>query len=436
MSTAIDRPENKTTSDNSVTGESDPVVVAKGFRLVENKAAQSADMYIYDDIGPAWAGMVSAKGVVQALAGLGEVKTINVRINSPGGDVFEGLGIYNALKANGAKIVVHIDGMAFSAASFIAMVGDEINIAENGMMMVHEGSAMVWGKSKDMTDMAGILDQINSQIVGTYVSRTGRDTAEVAKMVADETWMTAAEALDNKFVTKITPNKAVSASANATKFAKFTNKIPDWVAATMLVTSNHVIDKPKESLIVTEPVIAPAVTTPVVANSTATPTPAASTAVATPAAPVTAPAVTALESAVANAPGVTINMAAPVAPAAPVTPPVDVVAIQNAAKLAERTRSAEIRAICKMAGCPDSADEFIALDNVTPQDVRNRMFDVLCSKNPPVGPNGHGAASGAEAPSADAKYKAEYEANIAVHNQLGTTFEQFVAVRKEQDAKK
>lgn len=173
----------------------------KGFHIVDAKDSKSADIYFYDVIG--WDGN-TANEVVRRLANL-EAETLNVRINSPGGLVFEGFAIYNALVAHKASIKVFIDGLAASIASVIAMAGDEITMAENAMMMVHQPSAFVGGNSKKLRQQAEVLDQLENNIVDIYVKRTGIEKAEMSKMIADgkETWMNATEAKEKNFATAV-----------------------------------------------------------------------------------------------------------------------------------------------------------------------------------------------------------------------------------------
>jgi ATP-dependent Clp protease protease subunit len=171
----------------------------KGFNIVCAKDSKAADIYFYDVIG--WDGN-TANEVVRRLAAL-DVDVMNVRINSPGGLVFEGFAIYNALIAHKATIKVFIDGLAASIASIIAMAGDEITMAENAMMMVHQPSVIVGGTSKKLRQQADVLDQLEENIVNIYVDRTGMKKDDVVAMIADgkETWMNAKDAVEKKFAT-------------------------------------------------------------------------------------------------------------------------------------------------------------------------------------------------------------------------------------------
>lgn len=157
------------------------------------------ELLIYDEIGPSWAGMVSAESVTQALKSIGNVSTIVVRINSPGGDVFEGFAIYNVLRRTGAKIVVEVDGLAASAASLIAMAGDKIRMAQNSMMMIHNSWIIATGNRAELAKTIGILEKVDANLRQTYAARTGLSESAVGKMLDAETWLTADEALEKGF---------------------------------------------------------------------------------------------------------------------------------------------------------------------------------------------------------------------------------------------
>src|SRR5262245_27525916 len=108
--------------------------------------AEEAEVYIYEDVGSGWFGGVSAKQFADDLRALGQVQTINVHINSAGGEVFDGVAIYHTLVQHPARVVSHVDGLAASIASVIAMAGDEIRITEAGMFMIHNARGGVVGE--------------------------------------------------------------------------------------------------------------------------------------------------------------------------------------------------------------------------------------------------------------------------------------------------
>lgn len=150
---------------------------------------------------------------------------IVVRINSGGGYVMEGLAIFNALaeaKAAGRKVTVYIDGLAASMASVIAMVGEEIRMADNALFMIHNPWDVAMGDATQLRQAADRLDQVRDQLVGIYHGRTGLTTSVLTAMMNAETWMNAAQALENKFITEIVETSTAQASAikpvNISKF--------------------------------------------------------------------------------------------------------------------------------------------------------------------------------------------------------------------------
>lgn len=172
-------------------------------------APNAAEISIYDEIGM-WG--VTAKQFISDLKALGDVKDITVSINSPGGSVFDGLTIYNALRASGANVTVKVMGIAASIASIIAMAGKKIIMPENSFMMIHNPLNVIYGNADDMREMADILDKVGSSLVATYVARTGKSEEEVKALMDAETYMTAAEAKELGFADEVIP--AVEAKAS------------------------------------------------------------------------------------------------------------------------------------------------------------------------------------------------------------------------------
>jgi ATP-dependent Clp endopeptidase proteolytic subunit ClpP len=154
--------------------------------------AKGAEIVIYDEIG---AFGTPAKAFLDELKALGPVAELTVRINSPGGSVFDGVAIYNALKRHDAAITVWIDGIAASIASMIAMAGDEVVMPENAMLMLHDPSGLVMGTATDMRAMAEALDRMKAGMVAAYRDKSGRDDAEIEALLRDETWLSAQEAV-------------------------------------------------------------------------------------------------------------------------------------------------------------------------------------------------------------------------------------------------
>jgi ATP-dependent Clp protease, protease subunit len=155
------------------------------------QAKGAAEIVIYDEIG---AFGIPAKAFLDELKALGPVAELTLRINSPGGSVFDGVAIYNALERHGAAITVWIDGLAASIASMIAMAGDEVVMPENAMLVLHDPSGMVMGTAQDMRATADALDKMKAGMVAAYRAKSGRDDAEIEALMAAETWLSAQEA--------------------------------------------------------------------------------------------------------------------------------------------------------------------------------------------------------------------------------------------------
>lgn len=176
---------------------------------------KSAELYLYGAIGfDPWDDAITLSSFAAQLRDLGDVESIDLHINSPGGDVFEGVAIGNLLTQHKARKNVYIDGLAASIASVIAMSGDEIYIAENAAMMIHNAWGISIGDHRDMLDTADLLERLDGQIARTYAARTGRKDSTFRKLMADETWFTGQEAVDAKLATKVMPAKKAAALAD------------------------------------------------------------------------------------------------------------------------------------------------------------------------------------------------------------------------------
>lgn len=158
------------------------------------------ELLIYSDIGENWMGDgVSAKSIKDQLDGFSGA--LDVRINSGGGDVFDGFAIYNLISQYEGETTVYIDGLAASAASVIAMAGDNIVMSENALMMIHDPWTMTVGAADDIRKTADLLDKVKSSIVTTYHTQTGIDSDEISAMMSAETWLTADESIERGFAT-------------------------------------------------------------------------------------------------------------------------------------------------------------------------------------------------------------------------------------------
>lgn len=174
----------------------------KNYLNKENK--KEADLLLYGVIGEdGFWGEVTAKDFANELKESEDAETINVRINSPGGDVFAGQAIYSMLKRCKSKIVVYIDGLAASIASLVAMAGETVIMPKNSMMMIHKPWTFVAGNANDMRQTAETLDKVEKSILTAYVDKTGLNEDEISKLLEAETWLNATEAKEKGFCDEI-----------------------------------------------------------------------------------------------------------------------------------------------------------------------------------------------------------------------------------------
>lgn len=163
-----------------------------------------AEILLYEPIGKdIWGDGIGAKDFAVDLKSLGDVACLNIRINSPGGSVFEGLAIYNLLLAHPAEKKCYIDGVAASIASVIAMAGHSIIMPDNALMMIHDPTALVIGSSEDMRKMADVLDKTKQSLMTAYKTKCTCTDEKLMQMMTDETWLSAQEALDCGLATEI-----------------------------------------------------------------------------------------------------------------------------------------------------------------------------------------------------------------------------------------
>lgn len=304
-------------------------------------AASSAEILIYDEIG---AFGVSAKQFAEDLKALGAVTTITLRINSPGGSVFDGIAIYNALKRHTARKVVTIDGLAASIASVVAMAGDEIVMPENAMLMIHDPSGVVIGTAPDMRAMADALERIKGGLVAAYRDKTGKPETVIQQLMAEETWMTAAEAVALGFADRVEKPVRIAASFDLARFRRPPEAV---LAAFGTAASSNEQEK----------------------TMTDTPDPAG-----TPAAP-------------------------PAADSSPATPP-DPAAIEARARAQALAYAREVAEVCALAGEPGRAAAFLA--KATPiDDVRRALIEARAAADAASAIDGHREPRAAAEPPAD-----------------------------------
>lgn len=185
----------------------------KSWYEIKNKA-DKAEIWIYEMIGVDWwtGEGITAKDFQKDLAKIKD-KQIDLHINSPGGDVFDGTAIYNLLKQHPSTITTYIDGLAASIASVIALAGDTVNMAENATFMVHQPLAMTIGNEDDHQKTLDILHTIGGSIAKTYMAKTEKPENEIRQMMRDETWLDSDGALEAGFIDEITDKIDMAACA-------------------------------------------------------------------------------------------------------------------------------------------------------------------------------------------------------------------------------
>lgn len=208
----------------------------------------AAEIYIYDEIGY-WG--VTAKDFANDLKEYKSSDIINLRINSPGGSVTDGIAIYNLLKSHSAKINVQIDGLAASMASTIAMAGDTITMPENALMMIHNPWGYATGDSEEMRKTADVLDKMKKALLSAYSQKTGLNDADIDELMTAETWMTGGEAVEMGFADQVTDEIKLAASFDPEKLNQFKNQ------SILKPLTTAVSTKPKEVKMTTKTKAAP-----------------------------------------------------------------------------------------------------------------------------------------------------------------------------------
>lgn len=198
----------------------------KRWYKIEQKGKE-ATIYIYDEIGM-WG--VEAKEFATSLALVKDFDKITLLINSPGGDVFQGMAIYNALLTVKDKLEAHVMGLAASISSIILMAAPKRIIHKGAMVMVHNPSAGTYGRAEELRKTATLLDQIAEQMVSIYVDATGLPEDEVKALLDEEAWMSSERAFEKGFVTEIDQEEAAASLQK-----KYVSKFHNLPAAVVIV---------------------------------------------------------------------------------------------------------------------------------------------------------------------------------------------------------
>lgn len=180
----------------------------KNWYQIKNRSAGVVDISLHDEIG-LWG--VSAADFIADLRTHSDVSVINLSVHSPGGNVLDGLAMYNALSQHPAKVYGQVEGIAASAASFVLMAADTISMPEDAFIMIHNAHGGVMGDADDMREMADVVEKLQNSIINIYHKRTGADVGVLAEMMKAETWMNAADALEIGFIDTISESIDVAA---------------------------------------------------------------------------------------------------------------------------------------------------------------------------------------------------------------------------------
>lgn len=184
---------------------------------VEN-GPKNAEIYLFDEIGCSIFGGVSAKDFTEAFEKVKDAQKITLRINSPGGSFFDGLAIYNVLKKHKARLTVSVEGLAASAASFIALAGSRVEMAESSFLMIHDAHAVASGNAAGFRKMAENLDEFSGQIAAIYAGKTGKPAEYWRDLMADDYWISSEKAVDLGLVDYVNKDLKVAASLDPERY--------------------------------------------------------------------------------------------------------------------------------------------------------------------------------------------------------------------------
>ena len=190
------------------------------YSIKAESSNEVADIYIFDEIG---AYGITAQGFIEEIKAYKDVP-INLHINCIGGDVFEGMAIYNVIRKRTAKTTIYIEGIAASMGSVIALAGDEVIMAENSLFMIHNAWGGAMGEANDMRKTAALLEKISGEIADIYMKKTRLPYNKVKEMMDEETWLSADEAFNLGFVDSISDAIKVAAKYDVSKFKNITDK--------------------------------------------------------------------------------------------------------------------------------------------------------------------------------------------------------------------
>ena len=216
----IKSPLNKLLADNR----------GKGLFRVDNVSQDEATVWLYDMIvSDSFFEGISAIDFAKQMTAI-DAKTIHLRIDSPGGEIFAAQAMAQIIREHAAHTIAHIDGHAASAASWVALAADEVVISPGGMIMIHNAQTIAYGDARDLKDTAALLEKVDGILVATYVEATGQDAQQITDWMDAQTWFSAEEALLYKFADRIARNDDVALENaiqwNLTAWSKAPSKSP------------------------------------------------------------------------------------------------------------------------------------------------------------------------------------------------------------------
>ena len=193
----------------------------KNWHNIQGKATDNvADIYLFDEIGLYG---ITAQDFINDIKDLKDTP-INLRINCIGGDVFDGMAIYNIIKKRNAKTTAYIEGIAASMGSVIALAADEVVMAENSLFMIHNAWGGAMGEAEDMRKTASVLEKISGEIANIYQKKTRLLYDRIINMMDEETWLNAKEAYELGFIDTISDSIKVAAKYDVSKFKNITTE--------------------------------------------------------------------------------------------------------------------------------------------------------------------------------------------------------------------
>jgi len=174
-------------------GERESARFSSSIRDAAGGGPRILTLEIYDEIDAYWG--IGPQQIIDAMKSAGDVSSIELRLNSIGGNIFDGAAIYNLLKDHPAPVTAIVDGLAASMGSLIAMAGDRIVVGEASWMMLHRVRGGIWGNAEEMIEFADLLDRMTGELSAIYQARAGKDSETVEGWIRAETWFSADEAI-------------------------------------------------------------------------------------------------------------------------------------------------------------------------------------------------------------------------------------------------